>query len=366
MRLPRVRFTVRRLMIGEAFAAIVLPLLIASPLPTLADDKKGAEGRLLPAKNEVVMTPGMLITATTTAGTITVTAVDELTRSYTWERATRSVEMVPRPQRWYGSLGLFYPGPGEHWAEHHGITRGVLEEGQQHFKSVEEAMKWVKDRTWIPLVYRDDGLLVGFGKTLPRKQLNVDVWQILINGKKPERLPGSQNDKITVETVQTDTSPLVRAVKRNDSKAVADLLARGADPKTKDSVGTPVLILAAKRGSGAIVEALLKKGADPNVRDEAGSTALLEAVDKERAEVVRILLAGGADVNASETRSYVKGTTPLMVAVLRGSDPLVQTLVDKGADLEAVGDLGLTALGLARVLNKEAIIRRLQKTGAKK
>ncbi len=54
----------------------------------------------VPALNEVVMSPGMRITAVTPAGTITITAGKGLKRSYTWEGATRSVEMLPREKRW--------------------------------------------------------------------------------------------------------------------------------------------------------------------------------------------------------------------------------------------------------------------------
>ena len=43
------------------------------------------------------MSPGMRITATTAVGTIAITAVDELTRSYTWDGATRAVEMRLEP-----------------------------------------------------------------------------------------------------------------------------------------------------------------------------------------------------------------------------------------------------------------------------
>ena len=97
--------------------------------------------------------------------------------------------MSPRNERWYGSLGLIYPGPGSHWLpKHEGISRGVLEEGQQNFKNMEEAMIWLnKQKDIFPLVYSDDGLVVSYAKYLPREQLTVDVWQILINGKKPER-----------------------------------------------------------------------------------------------------------------------------------------------------------------------------------
>jgi hypothetical protein len=153
----------------------------------------------VPAENEVVMSPGTKITATTKVGTITITAGKGLKRLYTWEGATRSVEMWPREERWYGSLGLYFPGPGEHWANHKGITRGVVEEGQQHFDTTEEAQKWLAGRVYMPCVYHDDGLVVGWSKTPARRQLNVEVWQIRIKGKKPTKLPGSQSDKIKVE-----------------------------------------------------------------------------------------------------------------------------------------------------------------------
>ena len=165
--------------------------------------------------NELVMTPGMKITATTPVGTMTITAHEGLRRSYTWEGETRSVKMLPRETRWEGSLGIYYPGPGNHWKEHHGIRRAVVEEGQQHFDSTDEALAWMRlqeegltyvgkksDERYVypmPFVYTDDGLAVGWGKVLPRSQLNVEVWQIYIQGEKPSKLPDSPNDKIVIE-----------------------------------------------------------------------------------------------------------------------------------------------------------------------
>jgi hypothetical protein len=62
---------------------------------------------------------------------------------------------------------------------------------------VEEALEWIKRHdSWLPTVYRDDGLVVGYGKSPQRYQLNVEVWQILIGGKKPTALPGSNNESI--------------------------------------------------------------------------------------------------------------------------------------------------------------------------
>lgn len=154
--------------------------------------------------SEIVMIPGMQITALTADGPLTITCGEGLKRSYTWEGATRSVEMWQRDKRWYGSFGIYYPGPGDHWKMHNGISRGVVEEGQQHFQSEEEALAWLRRRKFMPHVYTADGLVVGWGKTLPRRQLNVDVWQIYINGRKPEALPGSQDDKISVRVPSPD------------------------------------------------------------------------------------------------------------------------------------------------------------------
>jgi hypothetical protein len=57
----------------------------------------------------------------------------------------------------------------------------------------------------MPYVYRDDGLVVGWQKVPARRQLNVEVWQIYIDGRKPARLDGSQNDKVKVDTLKLTT-----------------------------------------------------------------------------------------------------------------------------------------------------------------
>jgi hypothetical protein len=141
----------------------------------------------VPDRNEIVMSKGMKITATTHEGTIIITAGKGLKRSYTWEGSTRSVVMWPRSKRWYGSLGIYFPGPGDHWEKHNGITRGVVQEGQMHFDTMEDALEWLKPphSTYKTnyCVYKNDGLVICYSKDLRRHQLNVDLWQIFIGGK---------------------------------------------------------------------------------------------------------------------------------------------------------------------------------------
>ena len=152
---------------------------------------------------EIVMTEGMKITATNAVGTITITAGKGFERSYTWDGDTRTAVLSPRQKRWAGKFGVYSKGKAN-WKEHNRITRGVLEEAQLHFKSSEEALLFLNDKFRKPyIVYNDEGLVVKWETAInptpgPGSALLVDVFQIYINGEKPNKLTGSQNDKIKI------------------------------------------------------------------------------------------------------------------------------------------------------------------------
>ena len=92
--------------------AVACLLVLAFTRGGFANDQPG-DGPIS-KKNEIVMAPGSRLTATTPVGRIVINAGEGLRRSYTWDGATRSVEMWPRDKRWYGSLGIYYPGPEWH------------------------------------------------------------------------------------------------------------------------------------------------------------------------------------------------------------------------------------------------------------
>ena len=155
---------------------------------------------------ELAMQHGDSITSETSSGNVTIIANGSLTRTVTWEDASRSVRLFPRPKRWYGSLGA-YNRDNEDVREHNGITRILFQEGQQHFETVEQALAWLRRPWYQPRsVYNDDGVFVQFSKTPERSQLNVDVFQIYIRGRKPTKLPGSQNNKIHVTNNSTNAA----------------------------------------------------------------------------------------------------------------------------------------------------------------
>jgi hypothetical protein len=110
-----------------------------------------------------------------------------------------------------------------------------LEEGQQHFASVREALEWIQLAYHKDCVYRDDGLMVWWARTLERKQLNVEVWQMYIDGRKPTLLPGSQNDRISLR------QPNARYLRPRIRKRVSELLSIACN---KNMVAVPLEVSA--------------------------------------------------------------------------------------------------------------------------
>ena len=125
-------------------------------------------------------------------------------------------------------------------------------------------------------------------------------------------------------------------------------------PRARMREGSPrvkyatVIHRAAFSGDLEIVKLLLAHGADPHVQSEDRETTLMAACGNgfisgyhkssspaERLEVVKLLIQLGEDVNAADDA----GITPLMMAANFGDVPIVQYLIDKGADLDA-HDLG--------------------------
>src|SRR5262245_16214584 len=118
-----------------------------------------------------------------------------------------------------------------------------------------------------------------------------------------------------------------------------------------DMTGQTPFLRAALSGDTTLMHLLLDRGADPNIPTLAGTTALMAAAgvnwtvaqtftwSKEALlEAVRLCLEKGADVNAVNSM----GLTAVMGAANRGSDDIIQFLVDHGATLDVKDAVGRT------------------------
>jgi len=194
-------------------------------------------------------------------------------------------------------------------------------------------------------------------------------------------------------------TPLIIASAMGHAEAVAALLDNGADPNAMDGRGYTSLHLVvrdsdygidlkSKDAIVKIVRALLAHGANPNVRLKQqkphktvtevtlqGATPLLLAAEVNNLDAVKALLESGADPSIPTE----KGTTPLILAAGAGTDVLrprspeeramaVETakyLVEHGADVNAAGEYGWTALHAAAYQGLNDVVAFLVSKGAK-
>jgi ankyrin repeat protein len=188
-------------------------------------------------------------------------------------------------------------------------------------------------------------------------------------------------------------TPLIIAANWFGSSPVLKILIdHGADPSAQTPLGITALDQAAQVGDEAAIRLLLEQGLD---KKKAGPRALALAIrvncakcvellidsadrntlsnllpilvpnvgDGHDAVAARMLLDRGADANGIADR---RGLTPLMRAA--GSDLLpvetVQALIEHGADVNAKGNNGETALNMARLRGQTPVVELLKKAGA--
>ena len=182
---------------------------------------------------------------------------------------------------------------------------------------------------WTPLhqLMRTRNLNIGF---FPHPEVlgnvtEVDVAKKLIakGANTNARLTKSINDGYRNFWTQAGATPLLMAAKGADAEMMRLLAANGADPKLTNAVGTTPLMAAAG------VEMF-------NPNEDSGT-------NEEGLQAVKVALELGADVNQANKQ----GETALHGAAWRGSNEIVQLLVDNGAKLDAKTTRGLTPLNIA-------------------
>lgn len=192
-------------------------------------------------------------------------------------------------------------------------------------------------------------------------------------------------------------SPLLIAAAAGHEDVALLLLEKAANPNAADRLGLTVLHHAAARGEIQLVKALLDNGANPDAQATrerpnagpqaivdyppvsiVGATPLFAAAEAANVDVVRTLAARGADPGM-KTR---EGTTPLIVAAGAGvyqdlaNDQAQEdwkrrhletgkALIELGADVNAAGENGWTALHAATYMGLDELIQLLAQKGAR-
>lgn len=169
------------------------------------------------------------------------------------------------------------------------------------------------------------------------------------------------------------------AIKRDDPKALAELLKRGFDPNTVDPSGRAGLFIALQDGSLKTAEVLIAwPKTNVEWRSAKDESPLMIAALKGHKELVRKLIARDADVNKPgwaplhyaatgghleimqlllDEHAFIDAespnkTTPLMMAAQYGTPQAVKLLLEAGADATMRNELGLSAVDFAQRANR--------------
>jgi ankyrin repeat protein len=169
---------------------------------------------------------------------------------------------------------------------------------------------------------------------------------------------------------------------RNGELAIAQLLhGHGADINALGYFGATGLHWAAHNGHGDVVRWLLERGADLNLRDtKFHATPAGWAMENQHRDLVLLIVEHGAEVTACEAANFGlidrlralldadpasvharnDWGTPLHEAVFFGRREIVELLLARGADPNAVTCRGETAHDLAESRNHPAIAELLR------
>ncbi|EGL63660.1 ankyrin repeat-containing protein [Agrobacterium sp. ATCC 31749] len=152
------------------------------------------------------------------------------------------------------------------------------------------------------------------------------------------------------------------AVQVGDVQTIRTMIA--ADPglaTSRDKFGFQPIHLLDMYPEEEVLNLLLKNGADINAANDEGVTILHIITDP---DTVSLLVKRGANIEARDER----GWTPLIMQAnnQQNGPDVVAALLAQGADPNAAGSAGETALSFAKQTGDAALVRMLIASGAKK
>ena len=158
---------------------------------------------------------------------------------------------------------------------------------------------------------------------------------------------------IEYEDRKAGYTPLMLAARMGHTEAVHALLARNANPNSRDFEGSTPLIFACSAGNPEICMTLLSVGADPSLQSVDGTTALLAACSEEDlVDVIFAILSRGVDPNVSDQEK----DTPLHIAASNGLTAVIGPLLGAGGNPNSQNEDGKTPLMLAIEEGEEAVV----------
>ena len=298
--------------------------------------------------------------------------------------------------------------------------KDALEETRQFIQTrradileeISNGMPVWRKRPEPPFTIGDDGEF----KFDVKAQMSEDtLWGAAVAGKLPAiEAALAEGTDVNAQDDEVGLAPLAWAALHGQTEAMRLLIEKGADVNARSEDGNTPLHVAAFLGQAEAAKLLIDNGADINARDEDGetpadvlktdpgtttfiasmlginlrqegkfaalkngrqdiakllhvdetvltATTLWEAAYTGNLSFVKQALADGADANAREPQNE----TPLLtLAALMGHADIAELLIENGADVNALGGDGGTALHAAAFLGRADAAKVLLDNGA--
>lgn len=160
-------------------------------------------------------------------------------------------------------------------------------------------------------------------------------------------------------------TPLMLAASNGHYNIVKMLVESRADITLKNKEGFTCVSKASDHGKGKILEYFIEKGANVNIPNKEGNTPLMLAASKGHLHIVKMLLKHQAGVTIWEGKGLKNkllfliherainkanntGDSSLMLASKNGHAPIVQMLLNNGANMYMKNKEGLSSFSLAQ------------------
>ncbi|QUS56027.1 ankyrin repeat domain-containing protein [Pseudovibrio brasiliensis] len=172
----------------------------------------------------------------------------------------------------------------------------------------------------------------------------------------------------SVLALTTSPEEFFTAVKAKDLRKLDQIAQAGSSLDLRNEEGDTAIIIAARRGDLSVLEHLVKLGADINLQDANKRDVLNIAITTRNPDLARRALDLGID--PAMVTSVYEGSA-LIYGSHQGAVEIVSMLIDAGAPLDHVNNLGWTALLEATILGDgsepyQAIVEKLVEAGANK
>jgi ankyrin repeat protein len=185
------------------------------------------------------------------------------------------------------------------------------------------------------------------------KQVNITLAKELVNSENVNAVdeegitPLMRACFIGAKGYESDTETPEVYSQDDLNELIQLLIAKGADINTETSNGETALLAAAWANNTEAIKLLIDKGAEVNIKTNSGLTLLHVSTIFDNIEMLKFLIDNGTDINAID----IKGDNLLIKALEECRIDTAKMLISKGLDVNFIPEDGISALMTVCLMN---------------